>query len=70
MKTILIADEDVATRRLVSLLFPGHMDYRVMATSSGIDAISKAKEIKPDIVITDVSLSDKDGYMDMKYQEK
>src|ERR1700739_4534511 len=59
MRTILIADEDVDTR-FVSLF--SDMDYRVVTTSSGMDAISKAREIKPDIVMANVSLSDKDGY--------
>src|ERR1700739_1825248 len=61
MKTILIADEDVAARTLVGFMFID-IDYRVVATSSGADAISKAREIKPDVVMADVSLSDKDGY--------
>jgi DNA-binding response OmpR family regulator len=61
MKTILIADEDVAARTLVGFMFID-IDYRVVTTSSGADAISKAREIKPDIVMADVSLSDKDGY--------
>src|ERR1700751_6122352 len=61
MRTILIADEDVAARTLVGFMFTD-IDYRVVATSSGVDAISKAREIKPDIVMADVSLSDKDGY--------
>jgi DNA-binding response OmpR family regulator len=59
MRTILIADEDADTR-FVSLFFD--MDYRVVTTSSGADAISKAREIRPNIVMADVSLSDKDGY--------
>src|SRR6201987_3125221 len=61
MRTILIADEDVAARTLVGFMFTD-IDYRVVATSSGMDAISKAREIKPDVVMADVSLSDKDGY--------
>ena len=61
MRTILIADEDVAARTLVGFMFTD-IDYRVVATSSGVDAISKAREIKPDVVMADVSLSDKDGY--------
>src|SRR5246127_1720323 len=61
MRTILIADEDVAASTLVGFMFTD-IDYRVVATSSGADAISKAREIKPDVVMADVSLSDKDGY--------
>lgn len=62
MKTILIADEDAIARELVSLAFPDQMDYRVIGASTGADAILKSKEIKPDIVIADIFLSDKNGY--------
>ncbi len=61
MKTILIADEDNAVRKSLSALFSG-IGYRVVSVSSGADAISKCKEMKPDIVVVDVSLSDGDGY--------
>ncbi len=62
MKTILIADEDAIARELVSLAFPDQMEYRIVGTSTGADAILKSKEIKPDVVIADIFLSDKNGY--------
>ncbi len=61
MKTILIADEDNAVRRSISDLF-SDLGYRVVSVSGGADAILKSKEIKPDIVIADVSLPNGDGY--------
>lgn len=61
MKTIFIADEDNTVRRSISTLFTD-LGYRVISVSSSLDAISKLKEIKPDIVIADVSLSNGDGY--------
>jgi DNA-binding response OmpR family regulator len=62
MRTILVADENADIRESISLMFSDCMGYRVATASSGADAIIKAKKIKPDIVLADVSLSDKDGY--------
>ncbi|HEX3036989.1 MAG TPA: response regulator [Thermodesulfobacteriota bacterium] len=62
MKTILIADEDATTRNLVRLIFTEHKGYKVIATSSGADAVLMATEIVPDIVLVDASLSNQNGY--------
>lgn len=62
MRTILIVDENADVRESLRLMFSGCADYRVATASNGMDAILKAKKIKPDIVLTDVSLSDKNGY--------
>lgn len=62
MRTILIADEDAGIRELISLVFSDSDIYRVMTVSSGVNAILKAREIKPDIALVDVFLRDKDGY--------
>jgi Response regulator containing a CheY-like receiver domain and a GGDEF domain len=62
MKTIIIADENSTVRNLVRLMFTECMGYRVVAASSGADAVLKARAIKPDVVLADVSLHDKDGY--------
>ncbi len=62
MTTILIADENARTRNLVRLIFTEHMGYKVIATSSGADAVLMAREIMPDIVLVDASLSNQNGY--------
>ena len=62
MKTILVADEDTSVRNLVRLTFTEHMGYNVVAASNGADAILKATEIEPDVVLVDVSLSNHNGY--------
>jgi CheY-like chemotaxis protein len=61
IKTILIADEDNVVRKSLSSLFSG-IGYRVVSVSGGADAILRSKEMKPDMVLADVSLSDGDGY--------
>lgn len=62
MKTILIADEDSRLVNVLRLVFAEHEGYRVFAASGGADAVSRAKEIIPDIVIVDVSLSNQNGH--------
>jgi len=36
--------------------------YEVLEASNGIEGVARAKEILPDIVITDINLPDIDGY--------
>ncbi|HSE83337.1 MAG TPA: response regulator [Thermodesulfobacteriota bacterium] len=62
MRTILVADEDIRVVNLVRLTFTEHMGYNVVAVSDGAYAILKAGEIKPDVILVDVSLSNHNGY--------
>lgn len=62
MKIILVADKDSKLRNLIHLIFTEDTGYRVLSTSSGEEAVSKAKMMIPDVVLADVSLPDKDGY--------
>jgi len=62
MKVILIADEDEKIRNLVRFAFSGDIGYRVESATTGDEALSKSKVIKPDIVIADVTLSNKNGF--------
>ena len=58
---LLIAEEDQRIKNIVRFTFE-QMDYKVVSTRSGASAVLKAKEIKPDLVLVDVSLPDKNGY--------
>ncbi|MBI2487696.1 MAG: response regulator [Deltaproteobacteria bacterium] len=58
---LLIAEEDQRIKNIVRFTFE-QMDYKVVSTSSGVDAVLKTTEIKPDLVLVDVSLPDKNGY--------
>lgn len=62
MRTILVADEDNRVWNIFRLIFTANKGYRVISASNGKDAVLKAKQIKPDLVIAAVSLADKDGY--------
>ena len=59
-KTILIVDdEEEALVHLSNIL--RRNDYEVVATSKGKDAVSLAKNLKPDLIILDIIMPDVDG---------
>ena len=58
---ILIVDDDLDTLRLVGLMLQ-HQGYRIIAASSGIQAISLSQGDKPDMVLLDIMMPDMDGY--------
>ena len=57
--TLLIIEDNID---LVSFLKAKLSNEYVVYTSDGSDAIEKAMEIVPDIIICDINLVDKDGY--------
>jgi len=63
MKTqILIADDHGATRRIVGELLKSHDGWEVCAAvKNGQQALSKATEFRPDIIILDLAMPVMDG---------
>ena len=56
-KTILVADDSVAMRLSVRLLLEGrHPELVVSEAVDGVDAIEKAKNSKPDLIILDLAM--------------
>ena len=58
---ILIADDDLETLRLVGLMLQ-RQGYEIIAANNGAQALSQAKNEKPDLIIVDVMMPDMDGY--------
>ncbi len=58
---ILIVDDDVDTLRLVGLMLQ-RQGYQITAATSGEQALGKAFEEKPDVILLDVMMPDMDGY--------
>ncbi len=58
---ILIVDDDVDTLRLVGLMLQ-RQGYLIAAATSGEQALGKAFEEKPDVILLDVMMPDMDGY--------
>ncbi len=60
-KTLLLADDSVVIQKLVGLSFANE-DVELTTTDNGDDAIAKARELKPDLVLADVVMPGKNGY--------
>ena len=58
---ILIVDDDVDTLRLVGLMLQ-RQGYEITAATTGEQALGKAFEEKPDVILLDVMMPDLDGY--------
>src|SRR4029077_3811406 len=56
-KTVLIADDSAAMRLSVRLLLEGrHKELVVREAVDGVDAIEKAKQSKPDLILLDLAM--------------
>ena len=59
---ILIADDDAAIRRLLRRLLETHAGWQVCAdVSDGNEAISKASELNPDVIVLDLAMPHRNG---------
>ncbi|MBW2391380.1 MAG: response regulator [Deltaproteobacteria bacterium] len=59
--TLLLADDSVVIQKLVGLSFANE-DIEIVTVDNGDDAVSRASECKPDIVLADVVMPGKNGY--------
>jgi len=60
-RRILLADDSVTIQKVVSITL-AHEDIDLTIVDNGTEAFAKAKQIKPDIILLDVVMPDKDGY--------
>lgn len=60
-KTLLLADDSVVIQKLVGLSFANE-DVEIIATDNGDDAVIRAREVKPDVILADVVMPGKSGY--------
>jgi twitching motility two-component system response regulator PilH len=61
MITVLVVEDTASERELLSH-YLRESGYSVVAATSATDALSKALEIKPDVVITDVVMPGMSGF--------
>ncbi|MDM8528900.1 response regulator [Anaerolineales bacterium HSG24] len=59
--TILIVDDEVINHRILNGLLADH-GYHLIFASSGLEALTKANIILPDLVLLDVMMADMDGF--------
>ena len=57
---VLVADDEPRITKLVSIAL-GEEGFRVVTASGGEEALAKAEEVRPDIVLLDIVMPDLDG---------
>lgn len=60
-KTILLADDSVTIQKVVGISFANE-DVVLLTVDNGDDAVTRAREAAPDLVLADVMMPGKDGY--------
>ncbi len=60
-KTLLLADDSVTIQKVVGITFASE-DIDLVTVDNGDDALTRAREIHPDLVLADVSMPGLDGY--------
>src|SRR5687767_4763472 len=65
-KKILLADDSITIQKVVELTF-SDADYEVTAVNNGAKAIAKLAEMRPDIILSDIIMPEKNGYEVCEY---
>src|SRR6059058_5907351 len=60
-KRILLADDSITIQKVVELTFSDG-DYEVTAVNNGAKAIQKLADMRPDIILSDIIMPEKNGY--------
>jgi len=61
LKTVLIADDNASGRELLRTVLEA-CDYRVVEAADGEQAIRQARESRPDLILLDLRMPDRDGF--------
>jgi CheY-like chemotaxis protein len=65
-KKILLADDSITIQKVVELTF-SDADYEVTAVNNGARAVQKLSEMRPDIILSDIIMPEKNGYEVCEY---
>lgn len=60
--TVLVVDDNAHDRRLIRRLLRAYKHYRVFEAHSGADAVEMIKDRAPDLIITDLTMPEMDGF--------
>src|SRR4029079_11248623 len=60
-KNLLVADDSLTIRKVIGMIFATE-DFQVTAVDNGLDAITRSRELRPDVVLADVMMPGKHGY--------
>jgi CheY-like chemotaxis protein len=61
MAIILIVDDHEANRELLTTLL-GYRNHQTVEAADGAEGLERAREIRPDLIITDILMPTMDGY--------
>lgn len=59
--TVLLADDSITIQKVVGIIFANE-DYELVVVDNGNDALEKAREIRPSVMLVDAMMPDKSGY--------
>ena len=60
-KSLLVADDSLTIRKVIGMILATE-DFQITSVDNGLEAISKARELRPDLVLADVTMPGKSGY--------
>ena len=60
-KTLLLADDSVTIQKVVAISFASE-DLTITTVDNGDDAVTRARELLPDVILADVVMPGKSGY--------
>lgn len=70
LENILLVDDDVDIQEAAELGLNAIGEFKLTVCSSGEEALAKVKEVKPQLILLDVHLPDKDGPTTLKELQK
>ncbi len=68
-KKILLADDSITIQKVIELTFSDE-DFEVVTVGNGRLAMEKVQEVRPDIVLCDIIMPEKDGYEVCEFVKK
>ncbi|MBL8951199.1 MAG: response regulator [Myxococcaceae bacterium] len=60
-KNVLIADDSLTMRKVIGMVL-GNEDFQLTLVDNGLEAIQRARDLRPDVVLADVMMPGKSGY--------
>ena len=60
-KKLLLADDSITIQKVIGITFANE-DYELTVVDNGADALEKARQIRPDLILADVVMPEKGGF--------
>jgi CheY-like chemotaxis protein len=60
-RNLLLADDSITIQKVVGIIFAGE-DFNIVTVDNGEDALARARELQPDIILADVVMPRRNGY--------